>query len=177
MLEIVILGTLYTTEMTGYDIRKCIENGIGMFYKASYGSIYPILGKLLENGHVVCVDEAQGKRVKKKYTITESGKTAFLEWLNEDENNNSSIELFMAKVFFFDKLPQKAAREKISRYEEKLLEYKQNLMEKKETYEALDNKETFYFKISTLYFGICKLQSMIIWCEAVKSGKNLETLV
>lgn len=36
--------------------------------------------------------------------------------------------------------------------------------------------EDFYFKLSTLYFGICKLQSLIAWCDIVKMGKNLQTL-
>ena len=47
MLEYIILGTLYTNTLTGYDIRKCIDSGIGMFYRASYGSIYHLLCRLL----------------------------------------------------------------------------------------------------------------------------------
>lgn len=177
MLEFIILGTLYTNTQTGYDIRKCIESGIGMFYKASYGSIYPILGKLLEKGYVVCVDEAQGKRVKKKYSITTCGKKTFIKWLHEDNDSSSSIESFMAKVFFFDKLPCELAYKKISEYEEKLLDYQKDLIMKKEKYETLENKDAFYFKISTLYYGICKLQSIIMWCETVKLGNALETLI
>jgi DNA-binding PadR family transcriptional regulator len=176
MLEFIILGTLYLKPLTGYDIRKCIEDGIGMFYKASYGSIYPILSKLSERGYVICVDELQGKRASKKYNITECGRTEFIKWLNEDNDSNSSIESFMAKVFFFDKLPCNLAYKKISDYEEKLLDYQKNLIKKKEKYEALENKEAFYFKISTLYYGICKLQGIIMWCETVKIGNDLELL-
>jgi DNA-binding PadR family transcriptional regulator len=177
MLEFIILGTLYTNTLTGYDIRRCIEDGIGMFYKASYGSIYPILSKLLEKGYVVYVDGMQGKRLKKEYSITEQGKKAFIEWLKEDEDSNNDIESFMAKVFFFDKLPRSLAYKKMNEYEEKLLDYKNNLIKKKEKYEAFENKDEFYFKISTLYFGICKLQNIITWCETVKQGNDLETLI
>ncbi|WP_081905926.1 PadR family transcriptional regulator [Kineothrix alysoides] len=35
-------------DLTGDDIKKLIENGIGTFYKASFGSLYPALKKLTE---------------------------------------------------------------------------------------------------------------------------------
>lgn len=175
MLEFIILGTLYYHSLTGYDIRKCVEGGIGMFYKASYGSIYPLLGRLSEKGAVVCTDEAQGKRTKKIYSITDLGKREFMTWL-EAEDTGDSIESFMAKVFFFDQLPVEFAYEKISAYEERLLEYQDNLMAKKEVFDKANGKKDFYYKLSTLYFGICKLQSLIGWCETVKIGGDLRTL-
>ena len=175
MLEFIILGTLYTNSLTGYDIKKCIEDGVGMFYKASYGSVYPILGKLLNRGYVYCDKEEQGKRISKKYSITEYGKDEFVKWLNDDsDKSGSSIELFMAKVFFFDMLPPNLAYEKIDEYKKRLLVYQQNLIKKKEKYENLENIDDFYFKMSTLYFGLCKLQSIIMWCETVKQGTKLE---
>lgn len=177
MLEFIILGILYSNAFTGYKIRKSIEGGIGMFYKASFGSIYPILGKLLKNGYVVCENEAQGKRLSKKYSITEYGKEEFIKWLeNDDESNESSIELFVSKVFFFDKLPSDLAYKKIDEYEKKLLDYQQNLIKKKEKYDNMGNMEDYYYRISTLYYGLCKIQSMIKWCETVKNRDNLETL-
>lgn len=176
MLKYIVLGTLFSNTLTGYDIRKCIESGIGMFYRASYGSIYPILSKLLEDKNIVCIDEAQGKRVKKKYSITEGGKEEFMNWLKKDDNINST-ESFMAKVFFFDKLTHDLAFRKISVYEEKLQHYMMDLILKKKEYEKLDNKDAFYFKLSTLYFGICKLQSILVWCDNVKHGNDLEALI
>lgn len=177
MLEFVILGTIFDNTLTGYDIRKCIESGIGMFYRASYGSIYPILSKLLDKGYVTCIDEVVSNRIKKKYRITKSGKDEFMKWLIEDNVSNGSLESAMVKVYFFDKIPRRTAYEKINEYEEKLRNYQMELINKKEKFEKLKNRDTFYFKLSTLYFGICKLQSMIRWCETVKQGKNLDFLL
>ena len=50
MLDYIILGMVLNEDLTGYDIKKFIENGIGVFYKASYGSLYPALKKLTEKG-------------------------------------------------------------------------------------------------------------------------------
>lgn len=43
MLEYIVLGMVNYEDMTGYDIKKYIESGISVFYKASFGSLYPIL--------------------------------------------------------------------------------------------------------------------------------------
>lgn len=177
MLEFIILGLLYKRALTGYDIKKYIDGGINMFYKVSYGSLYPLLNKLLKGGYVICSCEMDGKREKKIYTITGSGKKAFIKWLEADENESSSIEAFMARVYYYDLLPAEVAANIIARYENKLVDYLQDLIKKKEKYEEISNIDDYYFKLSTLYFGICKLQSIIEWCETVKNKKNLNILV
>ena len=52
MLESIALGMLLEKDLTGYDIKKFIENGIGVFYKASFGSLYPALKRLTEKGYL-----------------------------------------------------------------------------------------------------------------------------
>ncbi len=177
MLEYIILGALNLKPFTGYDIRSWIEGGIGMFYKASYGSIYPLLNKLLDQGDITCSNENQGKRVKKVYSITPTGREVFMEWLENSEETGNSMESFIAKVFFFDQLPMELSSRIIETYEKKLEIYLNQLLELKKQYDALENTQQFYYKISTLYYGICKLQSMIMWCETVKSQKSLDNLV
>lgn len=46
MLESLILGIVYDEDLTGYDIKKNIEKSFGVFYKASFGSLYPALKRL-----------------------------------------------------------------------------------------------------------------------------------
>lgn len=176
MLEFIILGTLFSQNLSGYDIRKCIENGIGMFYKASYGSVYPILAKLTNKGFVTCNEDSQDGRKKKIYQITEEGRLSFMEWLQKDESQDS-IEAFMARVFFFDKLPEEVSKKKIQKYEYYLEEYEESLLEQRKKYMDLPNREDYFYKISTLYFGICKLQSMIKWCRVARKKEELENLI
>lgn len=172
MLDYIVLGIVSEQAMTGYDIQKCIENGIGMFYKASYGSIYPILSKLLKKEFVTCIDEVQGKRVKKNYKITAAGKEEFLNWLTQEDRG--SMEVFMAKVFFLDQLPMQLASEKINRYEDTLNAYCEKLKHKNKEFEQLPNRDTYYYKLSTLYYGIYKLQTAIQWCKMVKNRVELK---
>ena len=69
------LGYLSLHEATGYEIKKDVEDGLfSHFIEASYGSIYPALNQLANEGLVVCREEEQsGKPDKKIYAITEAG--------------------------------------------------------------------------------------------------------
>ena len=56
------LGILALGDATGYEIKKLVADGAFSFFsEASYGSIYPALSKLMEDGLVTCREEAQGR--------------------------------------------------------------------------------------------------------------------
>jgi DNA-binding PadR family transcriptional regulator len=86
----ICLGLLSNGEATGYDIKKMFEDGsIGSIVEASFGSIYPALTRLTEEGLVSCREESQDRRPDRKiYSITEKGRCAFgaalLEPIGED---------------------------------------------------------------------------------------------
>ena len=74
MLDYIALGMVLDEALTGYDIKKEIEAGVGNFYTASYGSLYPALKKLSDKGYLTMTEQLQGNRVKKYYEATERGK-------------------------------------------------------------------------------------------------------
>src|SRR5690606_30241338 len=82
----ICLAILYEGEATGYEIRKLsVEADYSYFIEASYGSIYPALAKLEAEELVTSRCKLQpGKPNKKIYTITDAGRTAFLNSLFED---------------------------------------------------------------------------------------------
>lgn len=177
MLEFIILGTLYYRQLTGYDIRKCIDAGIGMFYKASYGSIYPLLARLLEQGMVTCSETKESNRNQKVYAITDEGKKYFDEWLRSDENVENKTEAIIAKVFFFDKLDRENVYKQISQFQQRVEIRLKELINKRDYYVSNYNEDEIYYKLSTLYFGIAKLQSIISWCEVAKNKAGFDELI
>ena len=70
------LGILSFGDATGYEIKKMAEEGLfSHFVEASFGSIYPALTRMTEEGLLTCRSEAQeGKPDKKIYSITQSGR-------------------------------------------------------------------------------------------------------
>ncbi|MGI9383891.1 MAG: PadR family transcriptional regulator [Methyloligellaceae bacterium] len=79
------LGILWFDDATGYEINKLAAEGrFSHFIEASYGSIYPALNKLTEEGLVTWREETQaGKPARKVYSITENGRTAHVQALHE----------------------------------------------------------------------------------------------
>ena len=76
------LGVLSMGEASGYEIRKVFEEAFSHFYVAGFGSIYPALAALAEEGHVSCSDVEQARRpAKKVYRITPSGQACFRQAL------------------------------------------------------------------------------------------------
>ena len=70
----VCLGMLTEGEASGYDLKKAFESSFGHCFAAGYGSIYPALASLAENGCVDCEEIAQdGKPDRKVYRITDKG--------------------------------------------------------------------------------------------------------
>ena len=176
ILKYVILGTIIKSPLTGYDIRKYIELGVGMFYKASSGSIYPWLNKLEKEGLVSCEERMEGKRVKKWYSIREEGKKEFFEWL-ATADMAMDLEMEMVKIYFYDSLPDEKASQHIQEHKERLIAYREQLYHQREEIAEMMKEKGYYYKLSTLYYGIKKLDSMIAWCEVIEQKKDLDTLL
>lgn len=82
--KILCLGVLSRGESTGYEIRKQFEEGsFAHFQDAGYGSIYPALKKLTDEGLVQGVDQRQdGRPDRKVYRITSRGRQALYDAVN-----------------------------------------------------------------------------------------------
>jgi DNA-binding PadR family transcriptional regulator len=79
-----ILTLLATRPMHGYEVMQELEKESGGCYKASAGSVYPVLQLLQDQGYVSS-EERDGKRV---YSITESGRRHL------DENRDRVEDVF-----------------------------------------------------------------------------------
>jgi len=79
-----ILGLLSWQPMSGYDIKKYVEIGLSYFWSESYGAIYPTLARLVEEGLADRqTDASRGRRRRHLYHITDAGRAAFLDWLEQ----------------------------------------------------------------------------------------------
>ena len=101
-LKYAILGLLNQQDMTGYELMKQFESTLCEFWSAKHSQIYPELKKLTEEGHIEYKIEISGNVMEKKlYSITETGRSDFLNWLSEDvEMEATPKDVFRLKVFF-----------------------------------------------------------------------------
>ncbi|WP_167958578.1 PadR family transcriptional regulator [Anaerosporobacter faecicola] len=173
MLEFIVLGIINYEDMTGYDIKKFIDQGIGVFYKASFGSLYPILRRLTEKKLVTMYEGAKGERVKNYYQITKEGRNAFMEWLVTPIQVDDGKGTQLVKIYFYDLLDSDTRRNLLAIYREKNIQYLNQLYELEKKFSALPNKECYYYKISVLYYGIRVMKETIAWCDDIMERKEL----
>ena len=104
----ICLGILTRGDATGYEIKKLFEDdGYQHFVEASFGSIYPALNRLTDEGYVSVRSEAQEKRPDRKvYSITPAGRTAFIASLLKPLPEDRHRSPFVFAMLFADLLPQ-----------------------------------------------------------------------
>jgi len=172
MLDYIALGMVLGEPLTGYDIKKEIESGVGNFYTASYGSLYPALKKLTSKGYLAMTEKPHGNRLKKYYQATESGKAEFLKWLSSPFDPNSGSDSLLARIYFFGELPKDIRNKQLQEYE---LHYQQVLqkLEKIEEQFANTTDDDEYFELSTLYLGLQHLQDTLRWFEHIREERPL----
>ncbi|WP_248928123.1 helix-turn-helix transcriptional regulator [Paenibacillus hamazuiensis] len=97
----VILGILMNQSSAGYDIKRLLETVFSYFYNASFGTIYPMLAKMEQQGLITKESIIQeGKPNKHVYTITEEGRRQFREYLNSELQPEEIKSDFMVRLYF-----------------------------------------------------------------------------
>jgi len=101
------LGALHLGDASGYEIKKLFEEGeFSHFYESSFGSIYPALNRLVEDGLASCTEKPQDKRPDKKvYSLTAKGRAAFAEALKAPPDRDSYRSDFCFMMVFGHLLP------------------------------------------------------------------------
>lgn len=101
------LGVLYQGEASGYEIKKAFEEGpFSHFQDASFGSIYPALGRLSSDGLVDCTQMAQEKRPDKKvYKLTDKGNNALITSILAPPTPDKFASDFFFVLYFAELLP------------------------------------------------------------------------
>ena len=177
-MNLVILGLLDHEDLTGYDIKKRIDGSLRYFWKGSFGSIYPALSSLEENG---LIKKVKGKsssagREKIVYKITAAGRKNLLAWLSESKSSNSLKYETLLKLYFGGVADNEVSIATITEFEKEveadlavLNTYKKNLNK------VLDERDHVFFYL-TVTFGIETYEAYLRWCADAKkilSGKKI----
>ena len=97
----VCLGILTDGPASGYDLKKEFESSFSHFFAAGYGSIYPALSTLAEQGLVSCEEiPQQGKPDRKVYEITAAGREFLLAALRNPAPCHKVRSEFLATMCF-----------------------------------------------------------------------------
>ncbi|MBT3306237.1 MAG: PadR family transcriptional regulator [Alphaproteobacteria bacterium] len=112
------LGALMLGDASGYEIKKLFEEGpFNYFHQTSFGSIYPALGKLTNEGLVTCDEHQQdGRPDKKVYSLTDAGRAAFKSALAKAPAPDKIQSEYMYMLFFANMLESEHVRDVYDEY-------------------------------------------------------------
>jgi len=162
-----ILGMLSIRPMSGYDIKKQVEETISNFWTESYGQIYPVLGKLIAEKSVTkTIEKGAGKPDRHVYALTERGRKELRRWLLEGATPKVVRNEFLLKLFFGEEISVNANVAHIEEFRElqRGLLQKYKAIEKGITSEHADNANAPYW-LMTVRYGEHVSRALVQWCD------------
>jgi DNA-binding PadR family transcriptional regulator len=162
--------------MSGYDIKKFIEQTIDYFWRESFGQIYPALKQLASEGLVSAEEKASTDGPNRiVYSITAAGRRDLQAWLREPhESEVPRVELLL-KLFFGPQLSPDVNLEHIARERDQVAESLAAL-EEIATWLQRERGSTpgFPYYMLTVRQGILSYEAKLAWCdEAERTIRNL----
>ncbi len=162
-----ILGFLTHAPMSGYDIKKYVEQSVDNFWNESFGQIYPILRHLNAEGLVTKTTAGgSGKRPRHVYAITDKGRDALIEWLHEPTEPPALRNELLLKLFFGGEVEKATSRGQIDAYRRRMtmdLERYRTIEKKLRAEHGSDPNLPYW--LMTLRYGQRDREALIAWCD------------
>ena len=179
MLDKLILGLLLYKDLSIYDIKKALDEGINQFFSTSFGAIHPAVKKLEDGGLTTSTTTIENGRTKKIYALTDRGRARFLDWLSEDISMRKIQDEGLLRVFFYKELPREEQVALLARYVEEMEGRAAALRAVKEMHAKAEvpkqYREAFNYRVITIDFGLGYYAFAADWyrqlIERIESGE------
>ena len=171
-MEFLILGLLMLSPMTGYQLQQFIKENLALICSHSAGSVQTALSKLEREGFVSATASLQGKRRKKVFSITPSGREAFSAWVAQPMQAEKVKNMELAHLFFLGLAQPEERKAAIQNYIRQMEEtssiiqiIRQRFQQAKEgpLPPGTDWETVFRFQEYTLEYGIAAAQFQRDW--------------
>lgn len=168
-MDCVILGLLSHEPLTGYEIKKRINSALKFFWSASYGSIYPTLNELAQDGKIIKFETKENGRNKIIYTITKDGRGYLNKWLHLPSEKDELRYETLLKLFFGSEIGERDTLEHIKNFEDKIkkeLPFLEGAVNNLEKISDIEPAHKYY--LLTARFGVKVYEAYLEWCNEAK---------
>lgn len=116
-----ILGMLSFKPLTGYDLKKIMQDSSFMYWSGNNNQIYKALVELLDEGYVTSkVYHQDSSPSKKVYTITDDGLAELKRWTQSVPEAPEIKKLFLVQLAWTEQLSTEAIGALLARYEQEI---------------------------------------------------------
>ena len=170
-----ILGMLSIRPMSGYDIKKEIQESISNFWTESYGQIYPVLKSLVTEKLVTkTVQRGAGKPDRHVYSLTAAGRKELQAWLAEGSTPKVERNELLLKLFFGEEVKVSVNIRHVEQFRklqlESLEKYKWIEKEIRATNPADDPNMPYW--LMTVRYGQHVRRALLDWCDETLAKLN-----
>ena len=164
-----LLGFLSWGPMSGYDLRGVIDGSISNFWSESYGRIYPMLNRLVDEGLATREEtETPGGRPRKVYSITKKGRAAFEGWLDEPVSPRPLRNELLLKLFFAARGASADPVAMVESFRDEEREKRARYAEIRARLESAQSApDDMSHWLQTLRYGELEVESHLAWCDEV----------
>ena len=171
-MEYLILGILTLSPMTGYELQQFIKQNLALICSHSAGSVQTALTKLEKSGQIIAHETLEGKRRKKIFSITESGRSAFSVWVAQPMQADKVKNMELSRLFFLGLAQPKERILAIQEYISQIEQTREILCAIRERFRNIDKshlpqgtnwQEVFLFQEYTIAYGIAAAEFEQNW--------------
>jgi DNA-binding PadR family transcriptional regulator len=168
-----ILGLLSQQPMSGYDIKRFLNSLSWLIDSPSFGTLYPALHALLDDGLVtVKVVPGEGKPPRKIYSSTEVGRLTLREWMDQPVDVDTSLRTFVMRLTLAGCLPPGNLTAYLEQRRAQVVAYRCALEQSAESMDdGLDLGERL-----TLGYALCLAAAELKWLDRTLARLSQSTL-
>lgn len=175
-----ILGILSYKSLTGYDLKKIIQDSPFMYWSANNNQIYRALVELHDQGFVTSeVRHQESLPSKKIYTITKKGLNELKKWVLSSPEPPEFKKTFLIQLAWANQLDTKELDNILSNYENEI--NMQILMQQEKKYRGVfspgrTSREIYLWDM--IYDNIISsYKNELDWIERLRKGLCIEKRV
>lgn len=149
---------------SGYEIKQDVDRSIRFFWTISQAQIYPSLQRLERDGLISGHEQPSGRRRRRVFEITDSGRTALRAWLADTRPISFELrDVGLLKLFFADVSSRDDASELLQAVRSRSQERVETLTAIRPAAQEVDVQGNPY-QLLTLEIGIAFHQAMADIC-------------
>jgi DNA-binding PadR family transcriptional regulator len=156
-----LLGLLHEGQMTGGQLMANAEERLGRYWSMTRSQVYRELPALAELGYVKL--GKPGPRSSQPYSITPTGRRAFLRWLTEEPSRDALRNSVALRMAFGDKQSPTQLR----KLQETATEYHNQELARTRDQAKEAKKEGDDYGATALEFAVAYHKAALAWLKTV----------
>lgn len=165
-----LLGFLSVTPMSGYDLRRAMDESVAHFWPVDQSQIYRTLAQLEKDGLVEVLEIRQdGRPDRREHSLTADGLASLDTWLAEPADHTPAREPFLLRLFFVARLGPERTREVLQERATEAREFLAVLESTRRAAEAMDPPADLgtRLRLATLDNGAAHARAELEWVEVL----------